>query len=227
MSRIPKDRHQHRPRLYLLSPLQKGSEGPWYIQIVVESLWGGSGSLATSLTAANTSTTGVSWSSLSGTPGFSLVCSFSSGPGLADDLLPAPVSPLVIRLLSSAGGSLLGIFSTVLCSLSVSFVSGKLAQIGCNDFLFTLDSFLSEIHACSEVGWWDLENLDSSLFICFDKGSFLLAPKGLTSPPTFMFVNIFRFLECMSANHVLFKYGACVLFVWQLGIPEIEPIYGI
>ena len=64
----------------------------------------GLGSLATSLTAASTSTTEVSWSSLSGTFGFS----FLSGSGLADAMLSVLVSPLVTRLLSSVGGSFIG-----------------------------------------------------------------------------------------------------------------------
>jgi len=88
---------------------------------------GGSGSLATSLTAANTLTTRVSQPSLSVTSGFSFSCSFLSGPGLADDVSSVSISSLVTRLLSSTGGSLLGIIGTVFCFLSLSFVSGRLA----------------------------------------------------------------------------------------------------
>ena len=55
---------------------------------------GGSGSLATSLTAANTLTTGVSQPSLSGTSGFSLVVLSCLGPVWL-------ISSLMTRLLSS------------------------------------------------------------------------------------------------------------------------------
>ena len=79
--------------------------------------------------------------------------------------------------------------------------------------------------------------MDSSLSICFDKGSFLLllnlslvqvsALRGLTSPLIFVVVKEFRRLVCMSANHFLFKYDALRALFGIRDILEIKPIYGI